>query len=96
MSNISDKNKRRAFLKISENIIPNLSDEEIDSLIKEIDIPVKIIYGDHDNVIPNKNIEKLNNSLLDSKLVIIKECGHVPQEEHPESVAKEIISFLGE
>ena len=57
-------------------------------------MPVKIVYGDHDNVIPITNIQKLNNALTNSELTIIEECGHVPQEEYPEKVANYIRIFL--
>ncbi len=94
VGNISGNDKREAFIKISENIIPDLSDDEIDLIIEDIDMPVKIVYGDHDNVIPMINIQKLNDALNNSELIIIEECGHVPQEEYPEKVANEIRIFL--
>ena len=80
--------------KISENIIPNITNNEIDSIIKKIHAPVKIIYGDHDNVIPKDNILKLNDSLKNSSLTLIEACGHVPQEEYPEQIANEVLHFL--
>ncbi len=43
--------------------------------------PTLIIWGEEDKVIPIKNGETLYNSILNSRLVVLKNCGHVPQEE---------------
>ena len=46
-----------------------------------INQPTLIIWGDQDNVIPIKNGYKLHEEILNSRFVILKDCGHVPQEE---------------
>lgn len=46
--------------------------------------PTLIIWGDKDQVIPINHGEKLFDSILNSRFVIFKNCGHVPQEENPE------------
>lgn len=46
-----------------------------------IDQPTLIIWGDQDTVIRIENGYKLHNSILNSRFVILKDCGHVPQEE---------------
>ena len=48
-----------------------------------INQPTLIIWGDQDTVIPIQNGEKLFSSILNSRFVVFKECGHVPQEEKP-------------
>jgi len=48
-----------------------------------INQPTLIIWGDQDTVIPIGNGEKLFKSILNSRFVVFKECGHVPQEEKP-------------
>ena len=49
-----------------------------------INQPTLIIWGEQDSVIPLKNGEKLYDSILNSRFVVFKDCGHVPQEENPE------------
>ena len=49
-----------------------------------IDQPTLIIWGDQDTVIPIKNGYKLHEEILNSRFVILKDCGHVPQEEKSE------------
>lgn len=46
--------------------------------------PTLIVWGEEDGVIPIHNGETLYNSILNSRLVVLKNCGHVPQEEKPE------------
>ena len=43
-----------------------------------------IIWGEEDTVIPVRDGETLQNEILHSRLVVLKDCGHVPQEEKPE------------
>ncbi|MGI9167767.1 MAG: alpha/beta fold hydrolase [Pyrinomonadaceae bacterium] len=53
-----------------------------------------IIWGAEDGVIPLAAGRKMNSLIKDSKLVIIEKCGHVPQEEMPERVLDEMITFI--
>ena len=55
-----------------------------------------IIWGAEDAVIPLEAGRTMNSLIKGSKLVIIEKCGHVPQEEMPERVVDEIVSFIGE
>lgn len=46
-----------------------------------IDQPTLIIWGEEDKVIPAADGHKLHRAMLNSRLVILKNCGHVPPEE---------------
>lgn len=46
--------------------------------------PTLIIWGEEDTVIPIRCGETLYNSILNSRFVVLKNCGHVPPEEKPE------------
>lgn len=46
--------------------------------------PTLIVWGEEDNVIPIHCGETLYRSILNSRFVVLKNCGHVPQEEKPE------------
>ncbi|BBB33650.1 conserved hypothetical protein [Thermotomaculum hydrothermale] len=64
--------------------------------IKEIDTKSLIIWGDKDKIIPIKTAYKLEKDLKNSRLEIIENCGHVPQEECPEKTIEIIKNFLKE
>ena len=52
-----------------------------------------IIWGDQDKVIPIKNGYKLHEKILNSRFVILKDCGHVPPEEKSEIFADLVSEF---
>ena len=58
-----------------------------------IDQPTLIIWGEDDKVIPLDDGHKLHDSILHSRFVILKNCGHVPQEEKSESFAELVAEF---
>ncbi|MCM3901656.1 MAG: alpha/beta hydrolase [Pyrinomonadaceae bacterium] len=53
-----------------------------------------IIWGAEDALIPLAAGRTMNSMIKDSKLVIIENCGHVPQEEMPERVLDEMTKFI--
>ncbi len=68
-----------------------------DSLEKSMDkIKTKtiIIWGDTDRIFPESSAVVLNKGIKDSKLVIIKKCGHLPMVEYPEETGKIYFDFL--
>jgi pimeloyl-ACP methyl ester carboxylesterase len=64
-------------------------------VLKSIQTPCLLIWGDHDKSIPLQIGEKLNNDLVNSELVVLKETGHALPEERPNEVFEFIRSFLG-
>ncbi len=55
--------------------------------------PTLIIWGEDDRVIPSEDGHKLHASILNSRLVILKNCGHVPQEEKSELFTDLVAEF---
>jgi len=62
--------------------------------IPEIKNRTLIIWGENDEWIPLESGHNFKRDLSNSKLVILPECGHIPQEEKPEQTAKLIIDFI--
>jgi pimeloyl-ACP methyl ester carboxylesterase len=63
--------------------------------LKELNLPVMVIAGDHDQIVPTEQSVRLSKDIPGAQLSIIKNCGHVPQEECPDafmSAASEFIS----
>lgn len=60
---------------------------------KLINQPTLIVWGEEDSVIPIRDAYALHEDILNSRLVVLKDCGHVPQEEKPESFAEIVADF---
>lgn len=58
-----------------------------------INHPTLIVWGEDDKIIPLRSGEKLHQEILNSRLVVLKECGHVPQEEKPEQFVEIVTEF---
>ncbi len=58
-----------------------------------INQPTLIIWGDCDKVIPIENGEFLYNSILNSRFIVFKNCGHVPPEENPDLFVELVSEF---
>lgn len=61
-----------------------------------IDHPTLLIWGEGDTVIPKGNGEKLYDRMLNSRLVILKECGHIPPEEKPDLFVDLVAEFCSD
>ncbi len=70
-------------------LIHNVNDR-----IPEIKAPTLIIVGEEDILIPLKYSKILNEKIEGSRLVIMKDCGHVPTLEKPEEFNKIVLEFL--
>jgi pimeloyl-ACP methyl ester carboxylesterase len=71
----------------------NWSADHIERDANLINQPTLIIWGDSDTVIPIKNGYKLHKEILNSRFVILKDCGHVPQEEKSEIFTELVSEF---
>lgn len=90
---LRDKGSRHAMIQTARQILPeNLP--ELSSRFRTIKIPTLIVWCDHDKVIkPNIGL-RLHNNLPNSKFRVIRDCGHLPQEEKPQETYQAIRYFL--
>lgn len=79
----------RSVLATSRNWSANRLEEDA-NLINQ---PTLIIWGEEDKVIPIKNGYRLHEEILNSRFVILKDCGHVPPEEKSEIFAELVSEF---
>jgi pimeloyl-ACP methyl ester carboxylesterase len=94
-ANLSLPGASQALIKTAKQMIPsNL--EEISERYKGIDIPVLLIWGENDGIVPLEIGRKLAGSIPNSKLVVVPNCGHVPQEECPSQAIKAMETFLSD
>jgi len=55
---------------------------------------VLIVTGDSDRLVPSWNSKRLSRVIPGSQLEIIKNCGHLPQEEKPKEFVSVVAKFL--
>ncbi|XP_052200079.1 uncharacterized protein LOC127806679 [Diospyros lotus] len=66
----------------------------LESRLSEISCPVLIVTGDRDRLVPAWNSERLSQAIPGSQLEVIKNCGHLPQEEKAEEFVSVVEKFL--
>jgi pimeloyl-ACP methyl ester carboxylesterase len=55
--------------------------------------PTLLVWGEEDRDVPLRNGERLHALLPHSRLVVFRDCGHLPQEERPEEFAGLVAGF---
>jgi pimeloyl-ACP methyl ester carboxylesterase len=58
-------------------------------------LPVLVITGDDDRLIPAESTIAAADEIPEAELVVITNCGHVPHEECPEEFLDAVLDFLG-
>ncbi len=56
--------------------------------------PTLLLWGDNDREVPLRDGERLHQEIPHSRLIVFKECGHLPHEEYPEAFTKVVSEFL--
>ena len=74
--------------------IKYLKYEDLTKKFDKIKIPVLVITGSDDLIVPTQDSIKLSENIKNSTLKIIDECGHLPQEEKPEEFLETVLSFV--
>jgi pimeloyl-ACP methyl ester carboxylesterase len=62
--------------------------------LKDFTVPILIITGDDDRIVPTANSIRLGSEILGAQLVVIKDAGHVPHEEQPAAFMQAVKEFL--
>jgi pimeloyl-ACP methyl ester carboxylesterase len=60
----------------------------------EVQVPTLIITGDHDRIVPTRRSIQLAKDIPGAELVVLPNCGHMPQEERPEPFLDTVSLFL--
>ena len=80
--------------RITESIIRG--EDFLDDAVKTIKRPTLIIWGRQDGLVALAEGEHFNKDIAGSKLVVIDQCGHMPQIEKPAEFNAAVLKFLGE
>jgi len=68
--------------------------QEVEAKIGSINIPVLIIWGSNDTLIPVSCGYRLVREIKGAKIEVIQNCGHAPQEEEPAKTLEVMYNFL--
>lgn len=90
---LSSRESKNALMRMAKAIQPD-EYREVAQKYSVIKMPVLLLWGEHDRVVPVWVGEKLQADLQDARLEVIKNCGHVPQEECPVETAEFLLDFL--
>jgi len=71
-----------------------LPGNQLELRFKDIKTKTLVIWGDTDRVFPASSAKVIQQGIKGSKMIIIKECGHLPMTEKPFETAKYYEEFL--
>jgi pimeloyl-ACP methyl ester carboxylesterase len=61
--------------------------------LAQIHQPTLILWGENDRILGIGDADKFNRAIAHSKLIWVKNCGHVPHLEQPSITAQHILDF---
>jgi pimeloyl-ACP methyl ester carboxylesterase len=67
---------------------------ELTGRLRELTVPVRIVWGRDDNWQPTTYAERLAADIPGADLVVVPNAGHFLMEDAPERVAREVLDFL--
>ena len=62
--------------------------------VSEFDLPILVITGDDDRIVPTEQSLRLAEELPNAELAVIPQCGHVSHEECPTEFMQAVTDFL--
>ncbi len=93
------------YCRLIPKCVVSMLDEPVFARLPEIQLPTLILYGENDQLIPNKMINPTLNTrmvgeagsarIAGSKLVMLPNCGHFAQWECAREVAGQLRAFVG-
>jgi pimeloyl-ACP methyl ester carboxylesterase len=94
-----DRLRTRGMLHAQAELSRSLLDGSLDTMsrrIREVRQPTLILWGTHDAWLPLEQGRRFAGDIRGSRLHELDCCGHMPQEESPDEVARLILDFLRE
>lgn len=86
---------KRALVETCRSLVP-VDQEEITAHYQHLALPVLLIWGRHDRIVPLSQGTRLEAAIPGAKLKVIEECGHNPQEEKPALTFSTIDTFVSQ
>lgn len=94
---MADFRHRRAFWAALREIYlePAHGDHGFWERLPRLQAPALFVWGDRDRLVPSRFARHITKAVPHSDSIVLEECGHVPQFEHPEQTLELIRDFLG-
>lgn len=70
------------------------SASELEAQLDEFELPILVITGDDDRIVPTDQSIRLAAELPNAELHVLENCGHLPQEECPEAFLDAVLPFI--
>ena len=67
---------------------------QLEVMMSRIRAKSLIIWGDTDWVFPSSSAQALQKGIKNSKVIILKDCGHMAMLERPEETARHYLEFI--
>ncbi len=80
-----------AFVRQQQAVITRPNSRPVLAWIKCLTL---VLTGDEDNTIPNRLSVEMADGIHGAKLVILPNCGHLPQPEQPQATAEALVEWL--
>lgn len=68
----------------------------LDGKLGELSVPVELIWGARDRVLPVDYARRMAAELSDARLHLLEDCGHVPHQQCPARFLEALLPHLGE
>ncbi len=73
---------------------PYMFDPRLPDLLARVNVPTRIVWGRQDQIVPLECGELYQKAIPGSDLVVLDDCGHVPQVEKPDEFIRLALDFL--
>ena len=83
--------KKEFYKKVFVEATPG---NQLEVMMSRIRAKTLIIWGDTDRVFPSSSARVLQKGIKNSKVTILKDCGHMPMLERPEETARHYLEFI--
>lgn len=91
ISNMTRPNAKMVFL---STLLGMKNSPSVTERLRSIKVPVLLIWGNKDMMIPIEYAKEFTASIPDCEFVIMDGCGHTPYQERPSEFSKIVLGFL--
>jgi pimeloyl-ACP methyl ester carboxylesterase len=81
--------------RVMADLVPELVRATVLDRCHLLDMPVLVVWGDDDKLVPPESVEVLRRRVADARFLELSSCGHMPMIERPDVVGAELARFLG-
>ena len=64
--------------------------------LPEVKVPTLIVWGERDSIIPVRDADEFERLIEDSRKIVMKDTGHIPMAERPQTFNDLLVEFLAE